>query len=109
VILLQALSGRQRIPGPLLNAHGGVRFNSTGEFRVRSRYHYAGARLVLCLSMPAAAEVPLERSWHATLYLGQWLSSNLPDVPRWLGTGAIEWSRPISRRCSSPDGRYSGR
>jgi hypothetical protein len=57
---------------------------------MRNRLYLAGAWLMLCLSVPAAAEAPPERKWHATLYLGQWLSSNLADVPRRLGTGDIE-------------------
>jgi hypothetical protein len=46
---------------------------------------------LLCgLSLPAAAEAPRDRVWHGTIYIGQWVSSRLLDVPRRLGTGDVE-------------------
>lgn len=49
------------------------------------------ACVLLCgMALPAAADAPRERIWHGTLYVGQWISSRLLDVPRRLGTGDIE-------------------
>ncbi len=49
----------------------------------------AGALLVLGLPAPLTVEAR-ERQWFATLHAGQWLSSNLADVPTSGGTGDLE-------------------
>jgi hypothetical protein len=46
--------------------------------------------LLCCLTAPAAAETPRDRIWHGTVYVGQWISSRLLDVPRQLGTADVQ-------------------
>jgi hypothetical protein len=49
-----------------------------------------GCVLLGYLPLPALAEAPRDRVWHGTVYVGQWISSRLLDVPRRLGTGNVE-------------------
>jgi hypothetical protein len=48
------------------------------------------AFFLCCLPATAEAEPARDRTWHGTVYVGQWISSRLLDVPRRLGTGDIE-------------------
>jgi hypothetical protein len=68
----------------------------------------ASLAFCLLLSLPAAAQEVRERRWHGTLYVGQWISSRLLDVPRRLGAGDVEtedayYASAIASRVLVPD------